>query len=80
MKCVVDVLTDRAKDLPGRELHRLRTGESGGDAPRVRPEDGAAAWRAAIELHTPSARRLHYWQVGNRIELARVALHDDMDA
>lgn len=80
MKCVVDVLTGRAKDLTSRDLHRLRTGDGGSDAPRVRPEDGAAAWRAAIEINTASARRLHYWVIGNRIELSRVGVHDDMDA
>ena len=80
MKCVVDVLTDRAKDLPGRELHRLRTGDGGGDAPRERSHDGAVAWRAAIEVNAPSARRLHFWRIGTRIELAQVGVHDDMEA
>lgn len=79
MKCVVDVLTDRAKDLAGRDLHRLRTGDGGSDAPRIRPEDGAVAWRAAIEVNVASARRLHYWAVGARIELSQVGIHDDME-
>ncbi len=79
MKCVVDVLTDRAKDLASRDLHRLRTGDGGSDAPRIRAEDGAVGWRAAIEVNTASARRLHYWAIGNRIELSRVGLHDDME-
>lgn len=78
MKCAVDVLTDRAKDMAGRDLHRLRVGDGGGDAPRIRAEDGAVAWRAAIEINVASARRLHYWAVGNRIELARVGVHDDI--
>lgn len=80
MKCVVDVLTDRAKDLASRDLHRLRTGDGGSDAPRVRVEDGAVAWRAAVEINVASARRLHYWAVGNQIELSQVAVHDDMEA
>jgi hypothetical protein len=79
MKCAVDVLTGRAKDLASRDLHRLRVGESGADAPRVRPEDGAVAWRAAVEINVPSARRLHYWSIGDVIELAQVGLHDDME-
>lgn len=80
MKCVVDVLTDRAKDLASRDLHRLRTGDGGSDAARIRAEDGAVAWRAAIEINAASARRLHYWTIDNRIELSRVGLHDDMEA
>ena len=79
MKTVVDVLTDRAKDIPGRDLHRLRTGDGGGDAAVVRPEDGASCWRAAIEIKSSSARRLHFWLVGSRVELSRVVLHDDME-
>lgn len=79
MKCTVDVLIGTAKDIAGRELHRLRSGESGGEAPRTRASDGAIAWRAAIEIHAASARRLHYWAIGQRIELARVSVHDDME-
>lgn len=80
MKCVVDVLTDRAKDIAGRDLHRLRSGDGGRDARRVRAEDGAVAWRAAIEIKAASARRLHFWAIGSRIELSQVAVHDDMEA
>lgn len=80
MKCVVDVLTDRAKGLASRDLHRLRTGDGGSDAPRVRAEDGAVAWRAAVEINAASARRLHYWAIGSQIELSQVAVHDDMEA
>jgi len=80
MKCVVDVLTDRAKDLASRDLHRLRTGDGGSDAPRIRAEDGAVAWRAAVEINAASARRLHYWAIGSQIELSQVAVHDDMEA
>jgi len=80
MKCVVDVLTDRAKDLASRDLHRLRSGDGGSDAPRVRSEDGAVAWRAAIEINAASARRLHYWAIGSRVELSQVGVHDDMEA
>lgn len=79
MKCVVDVLIDRAKDLPSRDIHRLRTGMSGDDPPRVRADDGANAWRAAVEINVASARRLHYWTIGTQIELAKVAVHDDME-
>jgi hypothetical protein len=34
--------------------------------------------RVALQQGTPSARRLHYWKIGDRVELSRVALHDDM--
>jgi hypothetical protein len=34
--------------------------------------------RVALQLKTPSARRLHYWKVGEAIELSRVVKHDDM--
>ena len=39
---VVEALTGLAKDLPGRDLHRLRTSAAGG-APAVTREDGAVA-------------------------------------
>jgi hypothetical protein len=77
---VFEILTDRAKDLDGRELHALRTGESGNSPQRVREGDGATAWRVALQRNTPSARRIHYWRLPDgSIELSRVLLHDDMD-
>lgn len=77
MRAVVDALTGRAAEIPGRDLHRLRSGP-GGDDPCVEREDGAKCWRASIEANAPAARRLHYWQLpGGRIELSRIVLHDD---
>lgn len=75
---VVEVLTGLAKDIDGRKLHRLRESEAG-DAPyRVRDSDGAQAMRVNLQTNTPSARRLHYWQLKDgSIELARVVVHDD---
>lgn len=76
---VVEVLTGLAETSAGRELHRLRTGRGGDDPPVVR-DDGATCWRVALQLHTPSARRLHYWRRRDGVvELSRVVLHDDMD-
>lgn len=76
MKAVVDVLTGRAEQMDGRELHRLRISDSGGSPYLVR-DDGSHAMRCAIERNTPSARRLHYWVLpGGQIELARIVLHD----
>lgn len=77
LRAVVDVVTARAAEIPGRELHRLRTG-TGGDDPYVERVGGGKCWRAAIETNAPGARRLHYWQLpAGRIELSRVVLHDD---
>ena len=78
LRTVVDVVTGRVAEIPGRQLHRLREGEGGSD-PYVVRADGAISWRASIEVNAPSARRLHYWQLpGGTIELSRVVLHDDM--
>jgi len=77
VQVVVEVLTGLAEQLAGRDRHPLRTGR-GGDDPQAQREDGALAWRVALQRGTSSARRLHYWQLGDRIELSRVALHDDM--
>ena len=77
---VVEVLTGLVKDIEGRELHRLRTADSGGAPPLTR-EDGALAWRASLQIGAPSARRLHYWQLPDgTIELAKVCVHDDFTA
>ena len=77
---VVEIVTGRASQLSSRELHRLRTGMGGDDPVRTRP-DGATAWRASLQVNTPSARRLHYWTLPTgEIELARVTTHDDFDA
>ena len=75
---VVEVLTELVRRLPGRELHRLRTSESGNSPPTTRG-DGAVAWRVSLQVGSPSARRLHYWQLPDgSIELAKVCLHDDV--
>lgn len=75
----VEVLTGLAKDLDGRELHRLRASASGGSPPLTR-EGGWTAWRVALQRNTPSARRLHFWRRGDEFELARVVLHDEVRA
>lgn len=75
---VMEVLTDKATHSPGRELHRLRESAAGNAPYVVRDSDGALAWRVSLQTNTPSARRLHYWELpGGRIELAKVGLHDD---
>lgn len=78
LRAVVDVVTGRVAEIPGRQLHRLREGDGGSD-PYVVRADGASCWRASIEVNAPSARRLHYWLLsGGATELSRVVLHDDM--
>ena len=77
---VFEILTGVAASNPSRELHRLRTGPGGDDPPRTRG-DGAVAWRASLQVRTPSARRIHYWVLpAGLIELARVTTHDDFSA
>lgn len=76
---LVMVLTGLAPEMNGLQTHRLRGGAGGDDPPRQR-EDGALCWRVALQVNTPSARRLHYWRLpGGAYELSRVVLHDDME-
>ncbi|MFT4287573.1 hypothetical protein [Nocardioides sp.] len=77
---VFEIVTGLAPQNPSREVHHLRTGSGGDDPVRIR-DDGAIAWRASLQVKTPSARRIHYWILPNGdVELARVATHDDFDA
>lgn len=77
-KATVDVLTGRARFVPGREVHPLRTSDTPNASDLVRA-DGARCMRCYIEQKTPSARRLHYWVLRDgTVELSRVVLHDDM--
>jgi hypothetical protein len=74
----VQIITDLVKELDGRELHPLRSGDGATGRAVVRPADDARCMRVALQRKTPSARRLHYWKVGDAIELSRVVKHDDM--
>ncbi|HWK76760.1 hypothetical protein [Microbacterium sp.] len=77
VRACVDAVTGRDREIPARELHRLRSGEGGDDSYVVRA-DGSKCWRSAIEQNTPGARRLHYWELpGGAIELSRIVHHDD---
>ena len=78
----MQIACERAHEIDGREVHPL--GEStGGSRQRTRTYDGAKAWRCALQVKTPSARRLHWWRIpgpdGATIEFASVAVHDDFD-
>lgn len=73
---VVDIATGRIHDIPARETHQLREGDKG--APARTRADGATCWRVSLQVKTPSARRLHFWQPpGRPPELSSVRLHDD---
>jgi len=74
----VEIITDLVNELDGRELHPLREGDGAAARDVVRPSDGARCMRVSLQRKTPSARRLHYWKVGEAIELSRVVKHDDM--
>lgn len=75
---VFEILTDRAKDLPGRELHPYRVSDAGGSDVVRRQEDGSVLWRASLQSRSASARRIHFWRLpGNEVELVHVGLHDE---
>jgi hypothetical protein len=74
----VEIITDLVYDLDSRKPHPLREGRGSAEREVVRAADGARCMRVALQLKTPSARRLHYWKVGEAIELSRVVKHDDM--
>lgn len=74
---IVDIATGRVHELAGYRTHQLRESEQS-DRFLTR-DDGATCWRVALQVNTPSARRLHYWQPpgGRPPELSSVRLHDD---
>jgi hypothetical protein len=72
---LVEVLTGRDSEVHGRQLHALRDGDTG---PQKVRHDKARAWRCALQVNAPSARRLHFWTLpDNSIELDQVGVHDD---
>ena len=72
------VLSGRAAEVAGLELHPLRSSE-GGNAPQLVRGDGAKAWRCSLQASTPAARRLHYWELPDgSVELAKIVYHDDI--
>ena len=73
---VVEVLTGLAATLGSRDMHVLREGNEP-IGPAMTRADGGVCWRVALQRESPSARRLHFWKIGDRVELSRVVLHDD---
>lgn len=70
------VASGRAHEIPGRAVHELTDGVGG--RALLRAADGARAWRCALQVGSPSARRLHWWSLPDRggVEFASVAVHD----
>lgn len=77
VRVIVHILTGRDAELASRELHQLRTGTGGDDAPVTRA-GGETCWRVSLQTKTPAARRLHYWmRTDGSIELSSIRVHDD---
>lgn len=75
---VMEVACGWAKDIEGRQLHKLRTGSAGNSPERRRASDGAVAWRCNIQTRSASARRLHFWHcAGGKLEFVSVGIHDE---
>ncbi len=57
----------------------MRVSDRAGSDFRTR-QDGATCWRVSLQVKTPGARRLHFWQPpgGAPPELSSVRHHDDM--
>jgi hypothetical protein len=71
---IVETLTGLVKDIPGRELHQWREGDTG---PQQSRHDGARAWRVSLQVNTAGARRLKFWRLSDgSIELDSVGVHD----
>ena len=72
---LVEVLTGLVKSIHGRQLHQWRVGVVGQQETRG---DGGVAWRCSLQVNTPSARRLKYWQLpGGVVEFDSVGVHDE---
>lgn len=74
----VEVLTNRAMTMPGRQVHPVRTKEGGSARPLVRTRDQVVAMRCHLKNQTAGAPRLMWWRLPDHIELGRVVLHDDI--
>jgi hypothetical protein len=74
-----EVASRRAREIAGRQVHPLRSSDAPNSGQRTRAHDGAEAWRCHIENRTPQAARLHWWVLGDTIELAAIVQHDDFD-
>jgi hypothetical protein len=72
----MEILTGLVRDLPGRHVHRMRTG-AGGNNPDRRTPTGQFILRANLQTNTPAARRIHWTHTQDgRIQLLAVTSHD----
>jgi hypothetical protein len=79
IEAVVDIICSRINSRHSRKPRPLLKGGGEESRPQVMRPDGALAWRANISTG-PAARRIMWWVTpAGRIELARVATHDDFD-
>lgn len=75
---IVEKTAAKLVGAPNVREHPFRTSDAG-NAPQVIRADGAKAFRLYLQQGSSSARRLHYWLLAdNRIELAKVGVHDDI--
>jgi hypothetical protein len=76
---VISVLRGEVWHNSAREVHQLRSGPGAQDPVMVR-DNGAVAWRASLQRHTPQARRVMWWaHPDGHVELARISSHDDLE-
>lgn len=74
----VEVLTGIADSMPGRDMHRLRSGPAGAGC--IEDPVLGTAWRVALQTKTASARRMHFWRGSDgKVVFATVGVHDDMN-
>lgn len=79
LEVCAQVVSGRAYEIAGLELHQLRASKGGDSGQRIRPTDGAIGWRVSLQVKSHSARRLHYWQLRDgTIEFSKVGTHDDL--
>jgi len=76
----VDILTGRVWGSNSRQPHQFMDSPLPGGKAWVRP-DGAVAWRAYLQVNTPQARRIMWWELTDgTVELSRASTHDDFTA
>lgn len=76
---IVEKIAGLLIGAPNSHGHAMRSADGGNSPQRLRASDGAKAFRLYLQQGSPSARRLHYWQLGDgTIELANVGVHDDI--
>jgi hypothetical protein len=72
----MEILTDLVRDIPGRNVHRLRTGTPG-NSPDRRTSSGHFILRANVQTNRPAARRIHWTLTPDgQIALLAVTGHD----